>query len=195
MPRKDTEAYREYMREEMKRRRAEAKAKQAGVTSAPAVEVNPPSTAQPSALPSPTPRPASKIIPPPEAKHPFTGNYYDENGNPELDTPRNQKASQRLHTRVIDTIDANEVASKTKELLEKQGWCLWQCDHLDGDIILIVNDESISDYPKGYPIYTYDEIEWLGSFADRTIRMVHSTKKAALCQILPGFEKAMKGAA
>ena len=67
----------------------------------------------------------------------------------------------------------------TEELLATQGWCLWQCDALDGEIIALVRDESVKDVLEGYVIYTQAEMEEIGRFKapQSTIRLVHEAKK------------------
>lgn len=35
---------------------------------------------------------------------------------------------------------ATEVATQTAQLLKSQGWCLWRCTALKGDVITVVND-------------------------------------------------------
>jgi len=67
----------------------------------------------------------------------------------------------------------------TFELLATQGWCLWQCDALDDEIIALVRDESVKDVPEGYVVYTKAEMEEIGRFKvpQSTIRLVHEAKK------------------
>jgi hypothetical protein len=71
------------------------------------------------------------------------------------------------------------VETTTEELLAAQGWCLWQCDALDGEIIALVRDESIKDVPEGYVVYTEAEMAEIGRFKvpQSTIRLVHESKK------------------
>jgi hypothetical protein len=67
----------------------------------------------------------------------------------------------------------------TCELLATQGWCLWQCDALDGEIIALVRDESVKYVPEGYVVYTKAEMAEIGRFKvpQSTIRLVHEAKK------------------
>ena len=75
--------------------------------------------------------------------------------------------------------EADRVALETEVLLEKQGWCLWECATLKRAVILIVRDAS-SAYPEGCPVYTELELEMLsqGGIRESTLRLVHQAKKA-----------------
>ena len=74
----------------------------------------------------------------------------------------------------------------TEELLATQGWCLWKCDVLDGDIIALVRDESVKDVPEGYVVYTKAEMEEIGRFIvpQSTIRLVHEAKKRTSATVI-----------
>jgi hypothetical protein len=76
---------------------------------------------------------------------------------------------------------AEDVARRTSELLDKQGWCLWKCSALDNDIIMVCRDEADGGYPTGYPIYMEGELEKLsqGGISDKTLRLIHEAKKLA----------------
>lgn len=76
---------------------------------------------------------------------------------------------------------AQEVARCTRELLVMQGWCLWKCSTLSGDIIAVVLDEDVQEVPEGYPIYTVGELEELcqDDISDSTLRLVQEAKKLA----------------
>jgi len=74
----------------------------------------------------------------------------------------------------------------TLELLATQGWCLWQCSALDGEIIALVRDESVKDVPEGYVVYTKAEMEEIGRFnvPQSTIRLVHEAKKRTSATVI-----------
>ena len=74
---------------------------------------------------------------------------------------------------------AEEVARRTSELLDKQGWCLWKCSALDDDIVVVCRDEADGGYPTGYPIYMEGELEKLSQdgINDKTLRLIHEAKK------------------
>jgi hypothetical protein len=81
---------------------------------------------------------------------------------------------------------AEDVARRTSELLDKQGWCLWKCSALDDDIIMVCRDEADGGYPTGYPIYLEGELEVLcqGDIGDGTLRLVHEAKKLAGARVI-----------
>lgn len=93
--------------------------------------------------------------------------------------------------------DATKVAQRTAELLRTQGWCLWRCDSLGGDIITLTRDNfSPSEEQEreimrvlaalantqenkdlaGVP-YTVSELQQLLEGDEATIRLVHEAKK------------------
>ena len=76
---------------------------------------------------------------------------------------------------------AEETARRTRELLNSQGWCLWECSTLAGDIIAVVRDENVEKVPEGYPVYTEAELAELcqEGIGNATIRLVHEAKKLA----------------
>ena len=76
---------------------------------------------------------------------------------------------------------AEEVARHTREFLATQGWCLWKCSVLGGEIIARVLDENVEGVPGGYPVYTIVELEELcqGDISEATLRLVHEAKRIA----------------
>lgn len=75
---------------------------------------------------------------------------------------------------------AEETARHTRELLDSQGWCLWKCNALGGDVIAVVIDESVEGV-EGYPVYTEAELEELcqDDVSEATLRLVHEAKRLA----------------
>jgi len=77
-----------------------------------------------------------------------------------------------------------EVGVRTSELLGKKGWCLWQCEVLDGDVIVVVDEAdspgvraTARNLPEGYEVYKLRELLLLLQVDDSTIRLVHEAKK------------------
>lgn len=87
----------------------------------------------------------------------------------------------------IDTVnmatllEPEEVARRTRELLNSQGWCLWSCSAFGDDIIARVLDEDVEGVPEGYPVYTEAELEELcrDGVDGATLRLVHEAKRIA----------------
>lgn len=81
---------------------------------------------------------------------------------------------------------AEEVAQRTRELLVVQGWCLWKCSTLGGEVIAVVRDELVEGIPEGYPVYTEDELEELcqDGVSEASLRLVHEAKKLAGAKVL-----------
>jgi len=79
----------------------------------------------------------------------------------------------------IDLSLAEEVARHTRELLDHQGWCLWECSALGGEVIAIVRDELVEGVPEGMPVYTEAELRTLFDkpVPRSTLRLVHEAKK------------------
>lgn len=55
--------------------------------------------------------------------------------------------------------EAAEVVEFTRNRLDGIGWCFWTCTRFNNEDIILLRDESITDYPKGYPTYTEDELK------------------------------------
>lgn len=165
---KDPEKQREAQKEQMRRRRAQAKtATKADCTSQSAVgTLSTPASIEPQASPTPTPAPATQI------------------DKMSQSVPAVPKTPEEI---------AQEVGQRTKEILATKGWCLWKASLLDNDTIVVIRDESVTDYPKGYPIYTDDEMREVAHMNLLIIERVHYLKKISQVQILPGFEDAVKG--
>lgn len=79
---------------------------------------------------------------------------------------------------VLENQGPEEAAVKTDELLERRGWCMWECSELGGEAIVITRDTTVKGYPGGYPVYTEAEIAELCKADISTIRLVHEAKVA-----------------
>ena len=79
---------------------------------------------------------------------------------------------------------AEYAAQETRRQLDSKGWCLWQCDALDGDTVAIVRDESVKGMPPGYAIYTEDELRKLTAMKSAPWRLVHAAKKLAGARVV-----------
>lgn len=80
----------------------------------------------------------------------------------------------------ITPFQAGGVASRTADLLDTKGWCLWQCEVLGGEVVAIVRDEDVQGVPKGYVRYLESELKEL--FSDRLagfdkFRVIHEAKR------------------
>lgn len=153
-----------------------------------------------------------KFIPPPEAKHPFTGKHYDKEGEPVLDEPRNEpvKASPRPQPildsvpvmykdtirpselddaafSIEDEIAARVLVNRSMEIIDRKGFVLWKCKNLNNDLIVIIKDKKTAGYPLGYPVYTLGELEELNDKPMATQRLIHAIKLAGVQDNLPGF--------
>jgi hypothetical protein len=79
---------------------------------------------------------------------------------------------------------AEEVARCTLELLASRGRCLWRCEALGGEVIVVIDDDfpNGEDTPQGYVIYTYSELCYqFGPDAppmeQSTLRLIHEAKR------------------
>lgn len=83
---------------------------------------------------------------------------------------------------------AQEVAQRTRQLLDTQGWCLWHCEALGGEVIVVVNDDQVTGVPRGYPVYTDQELIHLfggQSLVGRSrLRLIHQAKKLAPATVI-----------
>ncbi len=77
---------------------------------------------------------------------------------------------------------ARQTARVTEELLDAQGWCLWSCESLGGDVVAIVRDQEAPGVPDRY--VTYSEAELLSLFGrseprnDEELRLIHEAKRS-----------------
>ena len=87
-------------------------------------------------------------------------------------------------------VQAKDVARRTRELLDTQGWCLWQCSALGGEVIAVIRDENVTEIPKACPTYTEDELEQLfqKDISQVTLRLVHEAKKLAGAKVIGNEE-------
>jgi hypothetical protein len=74
---------------------------------------------------------------------------------------------------------AQEAATRTRELLETRGWCLWRCRALDDEVIVVLRDELVDGFPAGYPTYLEQELECLLEVGDSALKLIREAKKLA----------------
>ena len=81
---------------------------------------------------------------------------------------------------------AEEVARHTRELLDHQGWCLWECSALGGEVIAIVRDELVGGVPEGMPVYTEAELRTLFNkpVLRSTLRLIHEAKRRTGAKVI-----------
>lgn len=98
---------------------------------------------------------------------------------------------EKESSREVNLTEAEELAWRTRELLITQGWCLWKCSTLGGEIIAVVKEENIGGVPEGYPVYTEAELRELcqNDISDSTLRLVHEAKRVAGAKVLSGKEQ------
>ena len=79
----------------------------------------------------------------------------------------------------IALTQAEELARRTRELIDHQGWCLWECSVLGGEVVAVVRDELVEGIPEGMPVYTEAELRTLFDkpVPRSTLRLVHEAKK------------------
>lgn len=84
-------------------------------------------------------------------------------------------------TSELDSLFAEEVFWRTRELLNSQGWCLWKCSTLGGEVIAVVRDDLVKGVPEDYPVYTEAELEELcqDDVSEAALRLVQEAKKIA----------------
>lgn len=63
---------------------------------------------------------------------------------------------------------AERCALRTQELLDTRGWCLWRCEALEGHVIAVVRDGTVT-LPPGIlssvrAVYTDDELWWIDKY-------------------------------
>lgn len=103
---------------------------------------------------------------------------------PAVDTA--EQDEQEMPTLSPQIKQAQETARHTRALLDSQGWCLWKCSTLGGDIIAVVRDENVEGVPEGYPVYTEVELVELcqDDVSKATMRLAHEAKRLAGAKVL-----------
>jgi len=93
---------------------------------------------------------------------------------------------------------AQEVAHRTRELLASRGWCLWQCDALGGEVIVVAIDGDVPGIPRGKVVYTDAELKQLFGggkpVSPATLRLIHEAKKRAGALVVPPESLSKEGA-
>lgn len=167
MPQKDPEAYRKYKREQMARRRAEAKKKSEPTNSQGA---KPPAPFFEQAAPISTVAPLET-----EALESTAGNLETAEPRPAQPAPESNESL---------LVKARRLAELTREWLDKRGWVMWECPRLNDQRIIIIRDETITGYPVRYPVFTELDLEKIGDLPDSTFKLILEAKKQAACRLL-----------
>lgn len=89
---------------------------------------------------------------------------------------------------------AEGAAMESHQQLVEWGWCVWRCEGLSGDIIVVAIDDTIKGYPGGYPVYTLQELEDILVLDDQLLQAAHRAKKELGARIsVPGGTGAKPG--
>lgn len=105
---------------------------------------------------------------------------------PGLELKETRQPAEEVAERGYACFQPEVVAKVTYKLFSTRGWCLWKCDILNGDVIVVVRDELVEGVPAGYPVYYEQELSELLDADDAMIRMVHEAKKKAEVNIVSG---------
>lgn len=165
MPYKDKEEERQYRREQMRQRRAQAKGKQVEGTPTLTTGVSPPPVQTTAKQPDARSQTKTKPAPATRIPEPARTTQPDEYGLGR--EPTEEELSQAAIT-----------AYETRKALDTIGWVAWECRYLDNDVIIIIRDESVKGYPRGYPVYTENEIKLHENLTAQEVRRLHLIKKA-----------------
>ena len=107
------------------------------------------------------------------------------------DQPDNEELEQGVTsvTGVDSTTQAEEVAQRTEELLATRGWCLWQCEALGGEVVVVTIDGDVPGIPRGKVVYTEAELKKLFGgekpVNGPTLRLIHEAKKQGAVITVP----------
>jgi len=173
MPRKNPEEFRQYQREQMRQRRAKVKAEK-GVES-PAVSQGDKSAGG-GILTSelqPSPEQAAVLT----SESPLVAQQQPEYVEGDIEG-YHYKVSKEEYEKAVDT------STLTRMYLEKRGWVLWRCSLLDNEIICVIRDETITDYPSRYIAYTEQELKTLNQSSPEHMKYLHEVKKATQGRLL-----------
>ena len=73
--------------------------------------------------------------------------------------------------------DAEQVANETLQAIDFQGFCLWRCTLLRGEIMMLVRNDLSENIETRYPLYTLEELEMMDELPASTIRLIYHIKK------------------
>ncbi len=84
-------------------------------------------------------------------------------------------------------IDYLETSRKTRELLSRQGWCLWECRLFNNETILVVEEDDFVArqlrlvdpliFAIRYPVYSTKELHMIATAEEATAELIHEAKK------------------
>jgi hypothetical protein len=79
--------------------------------------------------------------------------------------------------------NAADVVSCTLEALDRRGWCLWKCQALGGETIVVTTCPGVFHYPPGYTVWSLEELDKVGKVAVAVLQRVQRFKKVMHIEI------------
>ncbi len=78
---------------------------------------------------------------------------------------------------ILNEAEAESLVAVTLKSLDAQGYCLWRCVLLRGEIMMLVRNDLSENIEARYPLYTLEEVERLAELQESTIRLIYHIKK------------------
>ena len=118
---------------------------------------------------------------------PLTIKHRIDRGNKAVALAREKGLDSILWQQNLHRLEqAREVARRTRLFIAIRGYCLWQCQTLNNEIIVVARDDKVTGIPKDYPAYTEAELNELcaGKVTPEAIRLVHHARKLTGAKII-----------
>jgi len=109
----------------------------------------------------------------------------------DLDTSQWEDDLQKLE---LSLQQAEELVRYTYQQFAVMGWCLWKCESLGAEVMVVTRDDKVTGIPTGLPVYTEAELIELhrGSLSRSIMRLVHEAKKRTTARVIPQTENKME---
>ena len=89
--------------------------------------------------------------------------------------------------------EAEKTAIDTRAMINSRGYCLWTCQVLRGETILLVDADKCKDIPEpltAYATYNLRELDLLRDLPEGTLRLIHLAKKLGGASVESVIKKA-----
>ena len=82
----------------------------------------------------------------------------------------------------------NSVISDTLSQIAARGFCLWRCQALGGQVIMVVDRDLPAGAPSGYLVYCLEELVKIEPLPASTIKLINTAKRLAGAVVESVFE-------
>jgi hypothetical protein len=80
---------------------------------------------------------------------------------------------------VNNSDNSPEILNDTLSFIAAHGYCLWRCQAMGGQVIIIVDRDVPAGAPTGYPVYNLEELGKIEPLPASTIKLINTAKRLA----------------